>query len=165
MRELRYAAMTLFGILFCLPMIFVFPPPRPLPIAYPPYYPPSIQAAAGWAKEKELIMSDIPWAMAWYGQSQCVWLTLNAQSDFLAINDYQKPIQEVFLTRVTMDSRFLTGWVLAGDQNWGSFILDCLVRKMQRQPSPAPTFPLHYWQAGWPEQFLLTSREHWPKAL
>ena len=50
--------------------------PRPIPVAYPPYYPPAIQTVAGWLKEKELAMSDIPWAVAWYGQRQCVWLTL-----------------------------------------------------------------------------------------
>ena len=171
-REARFAAMAVFGLLICFPMVGTFLPPRTIPLAYPPsvppgspsYYPPYIQAASNWLKEKELGMSDIPWAMAWYGQSQCVWLTLNFQSDFLAINDYQKPVQELYISRFTMDGRFLTQWAMGGDQNWGNFILECLFRKLQRQPGPPPAFPLHYWQVGWPENFLLTARQDWPKA-
>jgi hypothetical protein len=171
MRELRYAAMGIFGAVVCLPMVLAFLPPKTVPIIHPPYiasgrpayYPPAIQGTASLVKEKELTMSDIPWAMAWYGQSQSVWLTLNAQSDFLAINDYQKPIQELYLTRVTMDSRFLSDWWLGGDQNWCLFILDCLVRKSMRQQTPPPNFPLHYWQPGWPDQFLLTARDSTPR--
>jgi len=167
MRELRYAAIGTFGALVCLPMIFAFLPPKTVPIIYPPsipvgrpaYFPPSIQGAASLVKEKELTMSDIPWAMAWYGQSQSVWLTLNAQSDFLAINDYQKPIQELYLTRVAIDGRFLSDWLRGGEQSWGNFILECALRIGQRLPPPPPSFPLHYWQVGWPEQLLLTARE------
>jgi 4-amino-4-deoxy-L-arabinose transferase-like glycosyltransferase len=162
-RELRYVILAAFVGLTCLPMIFVFLPPRTIPVAYPPYNPPAIQVAAGWTKENELTMSDLPWAMAWYGQRQCVWLTLNLQPDFYAINDYQKGVQELYLTRATLDSRFLSSWLSSGEQSWGTFMLGCLVRRSQNQPGPPAGFPLHYWQLGWPENFLLTAREHWPR--
>ena len=99
--ELRYVIIGIFSVVACLPMLFVFLPPKANPVAYPPYYPPAIQTMAGWLKENELAMSDIPWAVAWYGQRQCVWLTLkctpdakdpNTHEDFFAINDYLKPI-------------------------------------------------------------------------
>jgi hypothetical protein len=167
MREVRYAAMSLFGLLICLPMVTTFMPPRPVPLAYPPhipagspgYYPPWIQEAARMVKEKEMVMSDIPAGMAWYGERQCVWLTLNPQSDFLAINDYQKPVQELFITRTTLDGRFLSQWVMGADQSWGNFVLESLFRKLQGLPGPPPKFPLHYWQFGWPERFVLTARD------
>ena len=41
--QLRYAAIVLFAGLCCLPMIFTLLPPKTVPIAYPPYYPPDIQ--------------------------------------------------------------------------------------------------------------------------
>ena len=167
--EMRYIVIGLFSLLACLPMIFVFLPPRPAPVAYPPYYPPAIQTVAGWLKEKEMAMSDIPWAVAWYGQRQCVWLTLrckhdvkdpNTHEDFFAINDYQKPINALYLTPQTMDARFLSQWIRAGEQSWGSFILESMVKK--KVPDD---FPLSESQAGWlPEQLVLTDFQRWRKA-
>ncbi|HOX55451.1 MAG TPA: glycosyltransferase family 39 protein [Candidatus Paceibacterota bacterium] len=166
--QLRYLVMGVFGLIACLPMLFVFLPPRGTPVAYPPYYPPAIQTVSGWLKDSELIMSDIPWAVAWYGQRQCVWLTLrctpdtndpNVHEDFFAINDYQKPIKLLYLTPRTMDARFLTQWIRAGEQSWGSFILESMVKKK------VPTyFPLTESQAGWlPEQLVLTDWQRWRK--
>jgi len=174
-RELRYAVIGLFGLVVSLPMVFAFLPPKPSPVAYPPYYPPTIQAAAGWVKESELTMSDMPWAVAWYGQSQCLWLTLNPQS-FVDITDYQKPIQELYLTNITIESRLLTHWILALEEGWGNLVLQSQAFVAQgpwpkrinlqvRQAGGSPaSFPLHYWQPGWPDQFLLTAREKWPKS-
>jgi hypothetical protein len=154
-------------------MVFAFLPPKTNPVAYPPYYPPAIQTIAGWLKEKEMAMSDIPWAVAWYGQRQCVWLTLkcmpdvkadakdpNAHEDFFAINDYQKTINALYLTPQTMDARFLTQWIRAGEQSWGSFVLESMVKK--KVPD---YFPLSESQAGWlPEQLVLTDFQRWRKA-
>jgi dolichyl-phosphate-mannose-protein mannosyltransferase len=162
--QLRYAVIGLFGTVLCLPLLLMFLPPRNSPLAYPPYYPPAIQQISGWTRADELMMSDIPWAVAWYGQAQCVWLTLNCQSSFLAINDYEKPIQALYLSRISLDGRFLSQWVRTGDKSWGEFMLNCLFRKAQGKPGPPPDFPLQYWQPGWPDQFLLTFREHWPRS-
>jgi hypothetical protein len=157
--ELRYVVTAVFGILVGAPMIFAFLPPKTIPISYPPYYPPVIQTIAGWVKEKELMMSDIPWAVAWYGDRQCVWLTLDAQKDFLEINDYQKPVAVLYLTPATMDSRFLTQWIRAGEQSWGSFILESMVKK-----EVPPSFPLRKSPAGFlPEQLVLTDTDRWRK--
>jgi hypothetical protein len=166
---LRYVVIGLFGLVACLPMILAFLPPRGSPVAYPPYYPPAIQTVAGWMKEKELTMSDIPWAVAWYGQRQCVWLTLRAtpdpketnpsHEDFFAINDYQKPIQAIYLTPETMDARFLSQWIRAGELSWGSFIFETLAHKKVPEG-----FPLNVSQFGWlPEQIVLTDWERWRK--
>ena len=55
---------------------------RTVAVAYPPYYPPNIQKIADWMKPDELMMSDVPWAVAWYGNRPSVWLTLNTQDRF-----------------------------------------------------------------------------------
>jgi len=165
-RELRYVIISLFCLFVSMPMIFAFLPPKTMPVAYPPYYPPYIQTAAGWLKEKELAMSDIPWAVAWYGDRQCVWLTLqcapdprepDTHEDFFAINDYQKKISLLYLTPVTMDKRFLSQWIRAGDQSWGRFVLQTIMA--QKVPG---FFPLDKSQPGWlPEQIALTDWERW----
>jgi hypothetical protein len=166
--EMRYLVISIFSVVACLPILFVFLPPKNSSSAYPPYHPPAIQTVAGWLKEKELIMSDIPWAVAWYGQRQCVWLTLkcmpdakdpNAHEDFFAINDYQKPINALYLTPQTMDARFLTQWIRAGELSWGSFVLDSIVKK--KVPD---YFPLSQMPAGWmPEQLVLTDWPRWKR--
>jgi hypothetical protein len=164
--QLRLPVIALFAAIVCFPLAFSFLPPRIIPVVYPPYYPPAIQHAVGYVKEDELTMSDIPWAVAWYGQSQCVWLTLRVEPDFYSINDYHKAIQEVFITHVALDSRqiSLVQWIRGGSQGWGEFILGCLMLKKQGLTAPPKGFPLRYWQGGWPDQFLLTFREHYPKA-
>lgn len=111
-------------------------------------------------KPDELMMSDIPAAIAWYGDRQCMWLPLNAQDDFFQVNDYLKQVHAVYLTPQTMDGRFLTQWVRAGEHSWGSFILESMVKK-----ELPPNFPLRKSPSGFlPEQLFLTDRDRWSEA-
>jgi hypothetical protein len=169
--QMRYITVGVFTAVACLPMVLAFLPPKTIPVAYPPYYPPGIQMIASWMKEKELAMTDLPWAMAWYGERQAVWLTLkctpdakdpDSHEDFFAINDYLKTINVLYLTPMTMDARFLSQWIRAGEQSWGSFVLEVMVKK--KVPD---YFPLSASQTGWlPEQIYLadpTVATRWPK--
>jgi 4-amino-4-deoxy-L-arabinose transferase-like glycosyltransferase len=158
---LRYAVVGLFAVLACLPMVSSFLPPRTIAPAYPPYFPPRIQLLSGWMKENELMMSDIPWAVAWYGNRQCILMTRDAQDDFFAVNDYLKPVRALYLTQLTMDSRFLSGWVQAGERSWGSFVVQSAL--LSQIP---PNFPLRIAPPppGFlPEQLFLTDWERWKK--
>jgi hypothetical protein len=160
LRQLRYFAIGAFIAICCMPMIFALLPPQKAPVAYPPYYPPEIQQTAGWMKENELMMSDVPWAVAWYGQRQCIWLTLNAQADFFAVSDNLKPVQALYLTPELMDGKFLTDWIRAGEQSWGSFVIAAVV-----QGQIPPKFPLRSAPTGFlPERLFLTDWERWKLA-
>ncbi len=122
--QLRYIVIALFIGLCCLPLIATLLSPKNSPVTYPPYYPPDIQQSAGWMKEDELMMSDVPWAVAWYGQRQCVWLSLDVEPGFFAINDYMKPVQALYLTPETLDGKFFSEMARSGGENqWGKFIL------------------------------------------
>lgn len=155
--SLRSGAVGLFGFVVCLPLLLTFLPPKTSPVAYPPYFPPRIEQVGSWMREQELMMSDIPWAVAWYGRRQCIWLTHNAQSDFFAVNDYLKPIRALYLTPQTMDNRFLSQWVRPGEHSWGSFILSSMVRR----EIPAG-FPLRKAPSGFlPEQLFLSDWDRW----
>src|SRR5262245_4404768 len=95
------------------PLIFLLLPPRASPVAYPPYWPPWIQQFTRWMTEKELVMSDMPWATAWYGRRQSVWTTMNIKDpknhdDFYTINDSKKPVRALYLTPLSMDARFFS---------------------------------------------------------
>lgn len=158
--QLRYVIMTIFVAVCCLPMIFALSPIRSSPIAYPPYFPPEIQQTSGWLKEDELEMSDIPWAVAWYGDQQCVWLSLNAQQGFYAINDEVKPVRALYLTPRTMDGKFLTDFDFAAPENmsWGELVVDAIETK--RIPGD---FPLKYAPPfkTLPERLFLADNPYW----
>ena len=157
-RELRYLVKIVFVGLCCAPMIFALLPPKTAPVVYPPYYPPDIQRAAGWMKENELMMSDVPWAVAWYGQRQCVWLTLNAQDDFYAISG-MKPVQALYLTPETMDGRLLSDMGLGMENSWGSFVANALAQR--KIPGNFPLRYAPYGSAAIGSGIFLTDGERW----
>jgi len=174
LRELRYVFIAFCFLVACFPLAFTLLPPKTYPIVYPPYYPPALQSVGNSLKPNELMMSDIPWANAWYGRAQAVWLTLTPQG-FMDINDYQKPIQALYITPATMDTRFLSHWIQPGEDGWSNLILQVPsaaansqdppvqwpkninlgLRRAGEQPMP---FPLHYIHPGWPQQVILSSR-------
>jgi len=158
--QLRYAVIAGFAALCCLPLTFALLPPRTAPVVYPPYDPPEIQQTANWMKPDELMMSDVPWAVAWYGHRQCVWLSLDAQTEFFAINDYLKPVQALYLTPQTMDGKFVSDWVQTQDFSWGNFVVDSVLKA--KIPNG---FPLNNAPKGFlPERLFLTDRARWPTA-
>jgi hypothetical protein len=134
-------------------------PPKNSPLAYPPYYPPDIQKAAGWMKENELMMSDVPWAVAWYGRRQCVWQTLDAKDEFFTINDYIKPVQALYLTWQAMDGKLVSDCVRGGDNSWGNFALKAL----SQNQLPAG-FPLRNSPTSIASGIFLTDRMRWAVA-
>ncbi len=157
LRELRLVVKIGFVGLCCAPLIFTLLPPRTRPVAYPPYYPPDIQAIAGWMRPNELIMSDVPWAVAWYGERQSVWLTLNYQDDFFAIYDYLKPVQALYLTPETMTGAFGPDWVRPDQHTWGNFVLQAAAQ--EKIPG---TFPLGHAPPGFfPERLFLSDADRW----
>jgi hypothetical protein len=150
-----YAGVTL---VMWIPLLITFGPPRTYPIAYPPYYPPTLQRVAHWFEPGELIMSDMPWAIAWYGDRQSVLISRNPDEKFLDINDWQKPVNGVHLSRLTLDQRFLSGWVLNA-REWGRFIIEILTKgevpkgfPLRKSPAFMTTFPDH---------ILLADRIRW----
>ncbi|WCJ59057.1 hypothetical protein NXS98_15260 [Fontisphaera persica] len=154
--EARPLFVGAFILVAVAPLVVKLLPPRAPMMAYPPYAPRVIQAVSAWMKPDELMMSDIPWAVAWYGQRTCIWLPLNSEGDFQAIHRRQ-PIHALYLTPQTLDNRFLTQWVQGENQGWGMFIAQCLLR--QEVPSG---FPLkHAYADLFPEQLFLTDRERW----
>jgi hypothetical protein len=165
-RQLRTGALGLFCAVTCLPLILTLLPPKTNPLVFPPYYPGGIYKIAGWTKPNELIMSDIPWAVAWYGQRQCIWLSQNAPvfprdpstattPDFFKIHDYQKPISLVYLTSVTMDSKLLA---TLNEQNWGRFVLNTVVNDY-KVPENCPLRKIR--GVTPPPQVVLTDWERW----
>lgn len=163
--ELKIYSRGLHGLLVCLPLLSAVLLARTPPVVYPPCHPPVVQQAASWLKPDEWLMSDIPWAVAWYGNRPCVWLSLsatpragvaNAHEDFFSMNEL-KTIHALYLTPLTVDGRFLTDWVRPAENSWGSFITQCLILK-----EVPDNFPLSAMPTGFlPEQLFLADTRRW----
>lgn len=154
----RLGATGAFVAVVSLPLFISLLPPRQSPIVYPPYYPPMLRSIGVWMNEQDLVMTDIPWAVAWYGRRQALLPPLNGQKDFFRISDYMKPIHALYLTPRTTDTRFISTWVKGDEQNWCKFLFETIAR------SEVPTgFPLRYAPVSFlfPEQLFLTDLERW----
>lgn len=158
---LRSLAVVMLVAVMSLPLCFRLLPPGNSPAAYPPYYPPVIQTVAAWLRPDELVMTDMPWAVAWYGQRQSVWTTLDSGAkpadDFYRINDEIKAIKGIFLSPITTNARFLTEMRQSREGIWGKFYLDAVV--MKNLPKG---FPLTIGPPGlFPEWLFLSDRIRW----
>ena len=79
-------------------------------IQWPPYVPPFIAILGEWYGEKEVIASDMPWAVAWYANRHSVLLPVTMK-DFNKISDYRllgESITGLYLTPVTGNSRLFS---------------------------------------------------------
>ena len=122
----RYIAMGLLILIACGPLVWTAFS-KTSPRVYPPYYPPEIQQVAGWMQPDELMMSDVPWAVAWYGQKPCAWLTPNARYTYFDFNDNVKAVHGLYLTSYTLDAKLLSEGARGDADGWSRFALN-LVR-------------------------------------
>ncbi len=121
--ELRYAVIALSAVILCLPFLISFLPPAPSPVAYPPYNPPEIQKVSNWMHPDELMMSDMPWAVAWYGRHPCIYLSKDTKDAFAGINIDFQPVKAIYLTTLTLDDKFLSNVARGDDDSWAKFVL------------------------------------------
>lgn len=139
----------------CAPLIFTLLSPRRSALAYPPYHPAVIQETAAWMRANELTMTDVPWAWAWYGNRDAVWLTWDLQTDATAIHRV-KPIRSLHLTQRTLDRKLISEQ-LRDEEPWGRFVIDSVARGEVPEG-----FPLKHAFSEWfPDQLFLSDRPRW----
>jgi 4-amino-4-deoxy-L-arabinose transferase-like glycosyltransferase len=155
-RAIRYAVIASFTGLMALPLILALVPPYPKASA-PPYYAPRIQQVARYVGKGELWMSDIPWALAWYGERECVGLPLSWDRDFLAINQ-QKTVNGLFISTRTTDRKFFSSWYAGENWGWGTFLLRGFVRHEIPDGFPLKKSPEGLFANG---ELLLMDRDRW----
>jgi 4-amino-4-deoxy-L-arabinose transferase-like glycosyltransferase len=153
----HYGIVVLFAGLMSLPLLLGFLPPRTLSFA-PPYYPPRIQQVGRYVSERELLMSDIPWAVAWYGERQCVALTMGWRKEYEDVSDFEKTVNGLYVSTRTTDSKFFSTWFSHQNRGWGEFFVHALLR----QEIPG-RFPLKYSPEGlfMHGELLLMDRDRW----
>jgi cbb3-type cytochrome oxidase subunit 3 len=153
------AAVSVFVAVLCAPFLFSLLSGRDME-ANSPYSPSHIQETARLMLTNELMTSDIPSGVAWYGGRSCVWLPLDDENEFFKVNAL-KPVRGLFLTQVTTDKRFLSQMKI-DEKSWGHFVLEC----SEHEEVPAG-FPLRKAPAprGFlPDQLFLSDRIRWQEA-
>ncbi len=155
--EARYAVVLLMGLVCCQPFIASLLPPTVSPVAFPPYNPPEIQRISAWMRPDELMMSDMPWAVAWYGDRQCAWLTVNSGYEFTQLCYYIKRVNALYLTPLTLDSALMSECYLGPLDSWSNFSLQMLA--LGRPPEK---FPLIFSPYGMGAAIFLSDKVRWP---
>ena len=128
------ARVVITGIFFLLataPLLLAFFSLHPSPVVYPPYAPPWIQTKAGYIDGNQWVVSDIPWAMAWYGDRPSVWLPLKPGSMTNSTESFYEVRQLHSVAGLYLSAKALktvdTGAILrwrhgeAEDQDWDAF--------------------------------------------
>ncbi|MCX7914727.1 MAG: hypothetical protein N3A53_00280, partial [Verrucomicrobiae bacterium] len=153
----RGLAIATFAFLNVLPLIYTLLPPRKGNYEYPPYMPPVTRAVAEWFDRHEIGCSDLPWAMAWYGDRRCVWLPATIE-EFYEIHDFIIPRERkgfafLMLTPYMLD-RPLTTQLFKGEyRGWSTVVRG---RMPERFPlRAATTLPPGN------DQFLFADRTRW----
>jgi len=158
--DARGAVIGVFLIVMSVPLLLslVIAPP---PALNTPYSPLHIQRIARLMRAGELMMSDIPAAVAWYGNRECSWLTLDDGREFFKINEL-RPVKAVFLTQRTTDDRFLSQ-MSANPKSWGHLFLECEAHLEFEGYGEVPSgFPLTNAPSGFlPDQMLLSDQPRW----
>ena len=157
----RVGGLSFFAIIMSLPFALVLFPPRPQ-VNAAPYYPPRIQQVAAYLEPRELWMSDIPWAMAWYGERQCVATTLNAGKAYFDLSDVHKTVDGLYLSSRTCDAKFISNWWGGTERGWAELFLQTFVLRQVPKGFPLRHSPEGLTTLG---ELLLTDRDRWSEGV
>lgn len=117
-------------VVFSLPLLTSILPPRSYPMVEPAYRPDIVREVCQYVGPGELVMSDLPWAVAWYGDRRCLWLPHSVRSengeDFFAVYDFESPVAALYISPLTTE----TSLRQLGTRSsvWGWFYFDALMR-------------------------------------
>ncbi|HEY3856419.1 MAG TPA: glycosyltransferase family 39 protein [Verrucomicrobiae bacterium] len=161
LRIRRGVAMLFAGAMFApLALELAGPGDEEAPSAYAPFY---IQRTAELMHPNELMMSDIPWAVAWYGNRPCAWLTVSTASSFEEL-DRRAPVHAIYLTQRTSD-RPLFSRILANRHSWEYFEYNSLPETVWPQGAVPPGFRLTNAPPGYrPSQLFISDEVRWKTA-
>jgi hypothetical protein len=120
----RVLLLVAVGIISALPAAIGFLPGNLL-VNFPPYLPSVLQTFQRWSKPNEVISSDMPWAVAWYGDRKALWIP-DKPGTFEEYSDYQTlggPIVMLYLTPLTRDLKYASQLVSGEYSSWGLLVL------------------------------------------
>jgi hypothetical protein len=118
---------------------------------YPPYHAPIISRVGEMLNPREVMVTDMPWATAWYGDRVSILLPNNLD-EFYEINDYKQYISGLYFTTITKDKPFVSELLDGPEKSW----LPVLSGR------PPPDFPLKEGIGlNRQDQLFLSDRDRW----
>lgn len=126
LRLARIGFITLLFLLCAGPMLLRMPGFKPAvpTIRWPPYVPPYIAVLNNWMKPDEITASDMPWAVAWYGDRRAI-LVPETVKTFVDISDYRilgGPVYGLYLTPISGSQNTLNDILKGEYKDWGAVI-------------------------------------------
>ena len=111
--------------LCAIPLLSTLLAGRQMVVQWPPYIPPYISVLGEWFGEKEIIASDMPWAVAWYANRKSLLLpeTIN---DFSQTSDFGVlggPISGLYLTPITGNAALFSSIYKGAYKGWTPLIM------------------------------------------
>jgi len=157
---LRVIFLSALVFLCALPMLSSLLSNRGAAIQWRPYVPPFIGILGDWFGEKEIIASDMPWAVAWYAQRKSVLLPESVRA-FNRLNDYRvlgQPVSGLYLTPLTGNLRLFSDIYKGAYKEWALLIT---------RPPKVDGFALPFYTAlpieG--ECIIFADRDRWSKPI
>jgi 4-amino-4-deoxy-L-arabinose transferase-like glycosyltransferase len=120
----RLLFLSLLFLLSSTPMLLTLMAGQQARIQWPPYVPPFIAVLSKWFQPKEILASDMPWAVAWYANRKCLLLPETVRS-FTEISDFGRlgsPIVGLYLTPISGQGKFVD-LVKGTYKEWGPVIM------------------------------------------
>jgi hypothetical protein len=167
LRRLVTGGLILF---FSSPLLLSLLPPKKFTAQEPFYRPSIVRSLADYSPPGTLTMSDAPWAMAWYGLRDCVWVSLrvmdeadanlaNRREDFFMFTEGRRRVRAVYISPLWANEPMQGRFFGDPDFAWGRYYLDVLLR--ERVPTG---FPLKFILGGGfltGGHFFLAEEEWW----
>lgn len=121
---LRTIFLSVVVFLCALPLLATLFAGRSAQVQWPPYVPPFIGALGQWFDEKEIIASDMPWAVSWYAQRKSLLLPETVKG-FNGLSDYRtlgEPVSGLYLTPVSGNQRLFADIYKGTFREWAGLI-------------------------------------------
>ena len=155
---MRIMFLSVVVFLCALPMLAALLSNKGAAIQWPPYVPPFIGILGDWYGEKEIIASDMPWAVAWYAGRKSVLLPESVRA-FNRLNDYRilgEPVSGLYLTPLTGNLHLFADIYKGAYKEWALLIT---------RPPKVDGFALPFYTAlpieG--ECIIFSDRDRWSK--
>ncbi len=132
----RIGLFTLLVLITALPMAFRLLPDKLPPYQYPPYLEPVIALINGWTTDREIVATDMPWAVAWYADRKSLWIP-DKYRDMMAMSDNGKlsgSLAGLFISPVSRGRSYNTDIYKGSMQEYAPLVLGS---------TNVPYFPFH----------------------
>lgn len=158
-RMFRYTLVAVIVAISAVPLLKEVLTSNQKSVNWPPYVPPYLALTASWTEPNEILVSDMPWATAWYGDRESLWLPQDPKSLGLVslMNWTQSSVGGLLLTPITRDLPLMSGVVEGDYKLWLPYILQAnqqssLFPAMTQMPPPFSSYIFYSDRPRWNEK-------------